>query len=101
MATTSTIKSLNELIIKVINAIHKSQKWFDETIVSMHGNHVSMTPLKYCLKAVTLMIVYSEKECSTLKRIELFITDQQKIEVLFIFRKKIEKVFLLQLIKHQ
>ena len=53
MATTSTIKSLNELIIKVINAIHKSQKWFDETIVSMHGNHVSMTPLKYCLKAVT------------------------------------------------
>ena len=33
MATTSTIKSLNELIIKVINAIHKSQKWFDETCI--------------------------------------------------------------------
>ena len=28
-------------------------------------------------------------------------TDREKMEILFIFRKKIEKVFLLQLIKYQ
>ena len=66
MSNTSTIKSLDELIIKAISAIRKSQKRSNET-------HI-YDSIKMFLE-------------------NLFIN-------LFTFRKEIEKLFLLQLIKH-
>ena len=58
-----------------------------------------MIPLKYFLKTMTLMIVYFWKERSSLKRMKLFIINRQKMEIPFIFRIEIERLFLLQLIK--
>ena len=58
-----------------------------------------MIPLKYFLKTMTLMIVYFGKERSSLKRMKLFIINRQKMEIPFIFRIEIERLFLLQLIK--
>ena len=69
MANTSSIKFLDELIIKAISAIRKSQKRSDETRI-----YDSM---------------------------KIFLENCEKMEILFIFRKQIEKLFLLQLIKQE
>ena len=52
---TSTIKSLDELIIKAIRVKYVKVK-------NAPTKSVSMIPLKYSLKTVTLMIVYFGKE---------------------------------------
>ena len=91
MANISTIKFLDELIIKAINAIPKSQK--------RPTKPISMIPLKYSMKTVTLMIDYFGKEGSTLRRTNLYIINRQKMEIRLTFRTEIEKLLLLQLIK--
>ena len=67
---TSTIKSLNELIMKAISAIHKSQKRPSKTRIYQS--------IKIFLKSVTLMMVYFGKEWSTLKRMKIFLINLQK-----------------------
>ena len=53
MANISTIKFLDELIIKAINAIPKSQK--------RPTKPISMIPLKYSMKTVTVILKYLEE----------------------------------------
>ena len=53
MANKSTIKSLDELMIKAISSIRKSQKRTNEAPIYV--------PLKYYLKTVTLIVYFGEK----------------------------------------
>ena len=53
MANKSTIKSLDELMIKAISSIRKSQKCANEAPIYV--------PLKYYLKTVTLIVYFGEK----------------------------------------
>ena len=48
----------------------------------------------------TLIIVYFGKKTKYLKKNEVIIINRQKLEICFTFRKEIEKLFLLQLIKN-
>ena len=75
MANTSTIKSLDELTIKAISAIRKSQKYSDETRIY---DSIKMF-LENCDIDDSLFWE------STSRRAKLFVTNRQKMEILFIF----------------
>ena len=75
MANTSTTKSLDELTIKAISAIRKSQKYPDETLI--------YDSIKIFLENCDIDdSLFWE---STLRRVKLLVTNRQKIEILFIF----------------
>ena len=77
MANTSTIKSFDELTIQTISAIPKSQKRSDESCI--YDN---------------MMIVYSRKEWSTLKRIKLSAINLTKYGYsLYISKRDWETIF--------
>ena len=93
MANTSTTKYLDELIIKAISAICKSQKRPDKT-------HI-YDSIKIFLENCDIDYSLFCERMKYLEENKLFIINRQKMEILFIFRKEIEKLFLLQLVKHQ
>ena len=84
MGNISTIKSLDELIIKLAWCVK---------VKNALTKPLSMIHLKCSLKTLTLMIVYFGEEWSTLNRMKLFTINWQKMEIRFTFRRRDRETF--------
>ena len=94
MANTCTTKtSLDELIIKAISAIRKSQKRPDETRI--------YDTIKIFLENCGIDDSSFSESKKYLEENKVIYNKPTKNGNFFIFRKEIEKLLLLQLIKHQ
>ena len=89
MANTSTMKSLDKLIIKIISAIRYSQKRSDETRI---------------YDSIEIFLENCDTDVSLFWERMKYLEENKVIynkQIIFIFRKEVKKLFLLQLIKHQ
>ena len=93
MTNTSTIKSLDELIIEAISAIRKSQKRSDEACI--------YDPIKIFLENCHINDSSFPERMKYLEENKVIYNNPTKMKILFIFRKEIEKLFLFQLKKKQ
>ena len=84
MTNTSTIRPLNELIVKAFSVICKGQKRTNESCI--------YDSIKKFLENCDIDDSFG-KEWSNLKRVKIFIIKKQKMEIRFIFRERSRNCF--------